>query len=255
MKKFKITKRNIRNIAIVLAFIVSFTGAACDKLAVGNLEPHDLGKVVETETESSVNSSFKYSSIPEYSGKPCYIVNNNNPYFSEKEIKNAKSSFKQFSDLDNLGRCGVATASIGKDLLPHEDRSSIGMVKPSGWHTYRFDDIISDKYLYNRCHLIAFCLSGENANEKNLVTGTRAMNVDGMLDYETETVKYVEKTGNHVLYRVTPIFEGSDLVCRGVLMEAYSVEDNGKGVCFNVYCYNNQPGIKIDYSTGEAERL
>ena len=153
-----------------------------------------------------------------------------------------------------MGRCGACEASVGLDLLPEDDRESIGMVKPSGWHTVRYDDLISDKYLYNRCHLIAFCLSSLNAEERNLVTGTRYMNVTGMLPFETETVRYVEKTGNHVFYRVTPIFEGEDLVCRGVRMEAYSIEDSGERISFDVFCYNNQPGIVIDYATGESWR-
>ena len=157
-----------------------------------------------------------------------------------------------YSDLDTLGRCGAAYANICKELMATEKRGEIGMIKPTGWHTVRYDDIISDKYLYNRCHLIGFQLAGENANEKNLVTGTRYMNVDGMLPFENMIADYVKETDNHVLYRVTPIFVGDDLVCRGVEMEAYSVEDNGEGTSFHVFVYNIQPGIEIDYATGDS---
>ena len=157
-----------------------------------------------------------------------------------------------YSDLDTLGRCGAAYANICKELMPTEKRGEIGMIKPTGWHTVRYDDIISDKYLYNRCHLIGFQLAGENANEKNLATGTRYMNVDGMLPFENMIADYVKETDNHVLYRVTPIFVGDDLVCRGVEMEAYSVEDNGEGTSFHVFVYNIQPGIEIDYATGDS---
>ena len=157
--------------------------------------------------------------------------------------------FEHYSDLDTLGRCGAAYANICKELMPTEKRGEIGMIKPTGWHTVRYDDIISDKYLYNRCHLIGFQLAGENANEKNLVTGTRYMNVDGMLLFENMIADYVKETDNHVLYRVTPIFVGDDLVCRGVEMEAYSVEDNGEVTSFHVFEYNILPGIEIDYAT------
>ena len=160
--------------------------------------------------------------------------------------------FEHYSDLDTLGRCGTAYANICKELMPTEKRGEIGMIKPTGWHTVRYDDIISDKYLYNRCHLIGFQLAGENANEKNLVTGTRYMNVDGMLPFENMIADYVKETDNHVLYRVTPIFVGDNLVCRGVEMEAYSVEDNGEGTSFHVFVYNIQPGIEIDYATGDS---
>ncbi len=190
--------------------------------------------------------------IPEYSGSPYVEMNYNQPDFSEDDMQ--RESFEEYSDLDSLGRCGQAYALIGTDTMPDEDRGSIGQIKPSGWHTVRYDDLIDDKYLYNRCHLIGFQLAGENANEKNLITGTRYMNVDGMLPFENQVADYVETTGNHVLYRVTPVFEGDELVARGVQMEVLSVEDDGQGVAFNVFVYNVQPGVDIDYQTGESQR-
>ena len=153
---------------------------------------------------------------------------------------------------DLLGRCGPAEACVGQELMPTEERGAIGMVKPSGWHTVRYDGVVDGKYLYNRCHLIGYQLTGENANERNLITGTRYLNVEGMLPFENQVADYVEETGNHVLYRSTPVFKGLELVARGVQIEAWSVEDGGAGVCFNVYCYNVQPGVEIDYATGES---
>ena len=188
--------------------------------------------------------------VPVYSGEPYTELNGNIPYFTDRE--KTEDVFEHYSDLDTLGRCGAAYANICKELMPTEKRGEIGMIKPTGWHTVRYDDIISDKYLYNRCHLIGFQLAGENANEKNLVTGTRYMNVDGMLPFVNMIADYVKETDNHVLYRVTPIFVGDDLVCRGVEMEAYSVEDNGEGTSFHVFVYNIQPGIEIDYATGDS---
>lgn len=188
--------------------------------------------------------------VPVYSGEPYTELNGNIPYFTDRE--KTEDVFEHYSDLDTLGRCGAAYANICKELMPTEKRGEIGMIKPTGWQTVRYDDIISDKYLYNRCHLIGFQLAGENANEKNLVTGTRYMNVDGMLPFENMIADYVKETDNHVLYRVTPIFVGDDLVCRGVEMEAYSVEDNGEGTSFHVFVYNIQPGIEIDYATGDS---
>lgn len=190
------------------------------------------------------------SEIPEYSQSPYVILNDNMPEFSEEDL--ARDVFEEYSELDELGRCGQAYALICKELMPTEKRTSIGQVKPSGWHTVRYDELISDKYLYNRCHLIGFQLAGENANKLNLITGTRYMNVDGMLPFEDEVADYVKGTGNQVLYRVSPIYEGDDLVAKGVQMEAYSVEDSGQGVCFNVFVYNVQPGVTIDYATGDS---
>lgn len=200
-------------------------------------------------TGTTVNAA-DLSQIPNYTGNPYTIVNDNEPEFDESDF--TTEAFETYSDLDNLGRCGVAYANICKELMPTEKRGKIGMIKPSGWHTVKYPEIIKDRYLYNRCHLIGFQLAGENANEKNLITGTRYLNVDGMLPFEDEIADYVNNTGNHVLYRVTPVFNGYNLVASGVQMEAESVEDSGEGVKFNVYCYNMQPGIGIDYATGDS---
>ena len=173
------------------------------------------------------------------------------PYFTESELTD--QSYEYYSDLDALGRCGTACASIGQDLMPTESRGSLGMVKPTGWPTVRDDDLVDGKYLYNRCHLIGFQLTGENANTKNLITGTRYLNIEGMLPFENMVADYVKENGNHVMYRVTPIFEGDNLLANGVLMEGYSVEDKGAGVSYCVFAYNVQPGIEIDYATGESK--
>ena len=196
------------------------------------------------------NESVSLDSIPEFDGKRAYVViNDNKPFFTENEI--VSESYEKYAELDYLGRCGVAIACVGKDIMPTEDRGSIGQVKPSGWHTVKYD-IVDGKYLYNRCHLIGYQLTGENANKGNLITGTRYLNIEGMLDFENMIADYVKDTGNHVMYRVSPIFDGSNLLANGVLMEAYSVEDNGAGIEFCVYAYNAQPGITIDYKTGDS---
>ena len=187
--------------------------------------------------------------VPAYSGSPYIAVNNNVPGFTASDLTTA--SFETYSSPDSLGRCGVAYANIGTDLMPTEERGSIGQVKPTGWHTVKYD-CVDGKYLYNRCHLIGYQLTAENANTKNLITGTRYLNVDGMLPFENMVADYIKETGNHVLYRVTPIYDGSNLVASGVLMEAMSVEDEGEGIQFNVYCYNVQPGVEIDYATGDS---
>ena len=201
---------------------------------------------------SKINTIVKLSNIPEYSGAAYVTVNDNVPKFSER-MKREESS-ESYSKLDSLGRCGTAYACIGVDLMPTDDRESIGMVQPAGWDTVRYDDLIEDKYLYNRCHLIGYQLTGENANEKNLITGTRYLNVDGMLPFENKVANYIKSTGNHVLYRVTPLYDGEDLLCQGVQIEAYSVEDEGEGISFNVFVYNVQPGVEIDYSNGDSWR-
>lgn len=191
------------------------------------------------------------ASVPEFSGKPYTILHDGEPYFSVSDY-DVSVSFEDYAEFDSLGRCRVCVANIGQDLMPTEPRGEIGMVKPTGWHTIRYDGIVEGNYLYNRCHLIGYQLAGENANILNLITGTRYLNVQGMLPFEDEVANYVHKTGNHVLYRVTPIFAGDDLVAHGVLMEGCSVEDAGEGVEFCVYCYNAQPGIEIDYATGDS---
>ena len=202
---------------------------------------------------TSTITSFDLSSIPEFTDSPFVYINNNKPNFTEEDY--TTNPFENYSELDGLGRCGVAFANICRELMPTEPRGESGMVKPSGWKLAKYD-IVDGKYLYNRCHLIGYQLAGENANQKNLITGTRYLNVQGMLPFENEVVNYIKnqnKSENkHVLDRVTPIFENSNLVASGVQMEAYSVEDNGQGVCFNVYVYNAQPGIEINYANGES---
>ena len=193
--------------------------------------------------------SVTLENIPEYSGAAYVAVNDNEPYFTQEEITD--EAFETYSDLDALGRCGVTCASVGLELMPTEERGDIGSVKPTGWHTVKYD-CVDGKYLYNRCHLIGYQLTGENANERNLITGTRYLNIEGMLPFENMVADYVEETENHVMYRVTPIYDGDNLVAGGVLMEGYSVEDEGAGICFCVYAYNVQPGVEIDYATGES---
>ena len=188
--------------------------------------------------------------IPAFSGTAYVEFNGNVPLFTDEDM--TTESYETYADLDYLGRCGETMACIGRDLMPTDDRESISEVKPSGWVNVKYD-FVDGKYLYNRCHLIGFQLTGENANKENLITGTRYMNVEGMLPFENMVADYIKDTGNHVLYRVTPIFQGNELVARGVLMEARSVEDNGKGIEFCVYVYNNQPGVEIDYLTGESK--
>lgn len=195
------------------------------------------------------NSYVSLDAIPAYDGKAYVAVNNNEPFFTDSDM--TTTVFENYSDLDSLGRCGVAYANICKEIMPTEERGKIGMIKPSGWHTVKYD-VIKDRYLYNRCHLIGYQLAGENANPKNLITGTRYLNVEGMLPFENLVADYVNNTGNHVLYRVTPMFSGSNLVANGVLIEAKSVEDNGGGILFNVYCYNVQPGVGINYENGDS---
>lgn len=191
--------------------------------------------------------------IPAFSGSPYTFVNGNKPVFSKDDLKTV--GYEQYSPLDSLGRCGVAIASCGVEIMPakDEERGSISSVTPSGWVQATYDTaLISGGYLYNRCHMIGWQLSAENANDRNIITGTKYLNINGMLPFENMIADYIKETKNHVAYRVTPIFEGNELVCRGVQLEAYSIEDNGEGICFNVYCYNVQPGIVIDYSTGES---
>ncbi|MCC6095108.1 MAG: DNA/RNA non-specific endonuclease [Eubacterium sp.] len=208
--------------------------------------PTDTPAPAATQSETA---SFNLSDIPAYAGNPYVAVNNNVPYFLDADLTTA--SYEHYGDLDALGRCTAASASIGQDLMPTEPRGDIGEVKPTGWHTVKYNGI-EGNYLYNRCHLIGYQLTGENANEKNLITGTRYLNVDGMEPFENMTADYIKETGNHVLYRVTPVFEGNNALASGVLMEGESVEDKGAGVLFCVYCYNVQPGITIDYATGDS---
>lgn len=202
-------------------------------------------KVVHTGTASAFNTA----DVPAYSGKPYTAVNNNEPYFTSDDL--TTEAFENYSELDSLGRCGVAYANVCLETMPTEKRGSISEVKPTGWHSVKYDNV-DGKSLYNRCHLIGYQLTAENANQQNLITGTRYLNVDGMLPFENMVADYVKETDNHVLYRVTPVFTGDNLVADGVLMEGYSVEDEGDGICFCVYAYNVQPGITIDYATGDS---
>lgn len=203
---------------------------------------------VESEQISS-STVFSVSDVPAYSGSAYVAVNGNVPYFTTEDL--TTSSFESYSPLDSLGRCSMAYACVGQDIMPTEERGSIGQVKPTGWHTVKYD-CVDGKYLYNRCHLIGYQLTGENTNEENLITGTRYLNIDGMLPFENMVADYVQETNNHVLYRVTPIFEGDNLLASGVLMEGYSVEDTGDDICFCVYAYNVQPGVTINYATGDS---
>lgn len=220
--------------------------------ARGQIPPATLSdsESVTTDISQVSESLFTPADITQYDGRPYVVVNNNVPYFSEEDL--TEQSYEFYSDLDKLGRCGVAYANIGIDIMPKEERGEIGQIRPSGWHTVKYNGLIDDNYLYNRCHLIGYQLSGENSNIQNLITGTRYLNVEGMLPFENMVANYITETENHVLYRVTPVFEEDNLVASGVLMEAESVEDKGEGVLFCVYAYNVQPGIIIDYATGES---
>ena len=250
----------------LLAIATIFTGCASTDLSGTEAAGYSAGAVGADEDSSGAlgskdkvdgpqedlvnnNSYVSLDAIPAYDGKAYVAVNNNEPFFTDSDM--TTTAFENYSDLDSLGRCGVAYANICKDIMPTEERGKIGMIKPSGWHTVKYD-VIKDRYLYNRCHLIGYQLAGENANPKNLITGTRYLNVEGMLPFENLVADYVNNTGNHVLYRVTPMFSGSNLVANGVLIEAKSVEDNGGGILFNVYCYNVQPGVGINYENGDS---
>ena len=229
------------------------TEQTTDKNTAQNTDSNTDTKLEESDSDK-VDADSEYDATPEgiepYSGSPFVALNGNAPEFKSEEI--TTNSYEFYSELDSLGRCGYTVACIGKDLMPTEDRDSISSVKPSGWINKAYDaSLVDGRYVYNRCHLIGFQLTGENANKQNLITGTRYMNVDGMLPFENMVADYVKETGNHVMYRVTPIYVGNNLVASGVQMEAYSVEDNGEDICFNVYVYNVQPGITINYATGD----
>ena len=233
-------------LALLLAFCLAFSVTACAEedvemaldIAIAVMEGLEDTQTVQADEE-----------IPPYSGEAYVAVNGNVPFFVEEEY--TTESYEFYSELDELGRCGMTMACIGIDIMPTEDRGSIGSVKPTGWQSVKYD-CVDGKYLYNRCHLIGFQLAGENANKKNLITGTRYLNIEGMLPFEDMVADFVKETENHVLYRVTPLFNGDDLVAEGVLMEGWSVEDEGESICFCVYAYNVQPGIVIDYATGDS---
>ena len=240
---------------LILALVFTFASCTSDNVdriiddangIVNDLIDYVNGDAVVTEPPKNLNA-VSVDAVGEFSGVPYVTINDNKPAFTDEEL--TTQAYEFYSELDSMGRCGYTMACIGVELMPTEERGSIGQVKPSGWQTVKYD-IVDGKYLYNRCHLIGFQLTGENANNKNLITGTRYMNVDGMLPFENMVADYIKDTENHVIYRVTPIFKGLELVARGVQIEAYSVEDDGEGICFNVYVYNNQPGITIDYASG-----
>lgn len=242
-------RKNIRQkyIKLILSLVLAIIIAIASSLGV------DFSKIFgdfTNENTISYTTSYDLTSIPQYTSEPYVVLNDNKPIFDEVDY--TSDAYEKYSELDYLGRCGPAFAKVGIETMPTEERGEIGQVKPSGWQTVKYD-IVDGKYLYNRCHLIGFQLTGENANKGNLITGTRYMNVDGMLPFENMVADYVQETENHVLYRVTPIFEGENLVASGVQIEAKSVEDNGEGICFNVYVYNVQPGVTIDYSTGQSK--
>lgn len=242
----KRTKRNqSRGAGILLVLLGLFVGTAYWQPEL--VLPEPLAAWVEQWTASGTT----LEDLPEYAGEPYVVLCGGEPDFS-REDRTTAEIYERYAELDWLGRCGTAEALIGTELMPTEERGSIGMVKPSGWHTVRYDDLISGNYLYNRCHLIGYQLTGENANECNLITGTRYLNVEGMLPFEDAVADYIQETGDRVLYRVTPDFRGEELVARGVQIEALSLDSDE--ICFNVYCYNVQPGVEIDYLTGESWR-
>lgn len=220
-------------LVLLLALLLGVSGCSVELV-------DGAGQTVEVES---------LSDIPEYAGDPYIVLADNQPDFDESDF--TTEAFEEYSEMDSLGRCGAAFANVCTETMPTEKRGSISEVKPSGWNQASYD-FVEGKNLYNRCHLIGYQLTAENANYENLITGTRYLNVEGMLPFENLVADYVEETDNHVLYRVTPIFEGDELVARGVQMEAESVEDQGEGICFHVYCYNVQPGVEIDYADGSS---
>lgn len=238
-KRRKNKQSNIYPIVALIIFLI-----------VGVYEGRIVFQPINDSSNVVNQVSYDLASIPEYSNANYVVLNNNEPNFTESDY--TTDSFERYSELDSLGRANVAYANIGIDLMPTEERGSIGQVKPSGWHLVKYD-IVNGKYLYNRCHLIGFQLTGQNANPKNLITCTRQMNTVGMLEFENKVANYIKSTNNHVLYRVTPIYKDDNLLASGVVMEAYSVEDNGDGIKFNIFVYNVQDGIDIDYKTGDSK--
>lgn len=233
-------------VSLVIVLLVALGFGAHDQIT--DLLPSDVEDVaVETRDIGEISEA-----VPEFDDDPYVTVNGNEPFFTDEEIKESeeRGSFEEYSKLDRYGRPGVCVANVGEDLMPTGERESIRDIKPPGWHTVFYDDVVPGENAYNRCHLIAYCLTGENANRRNLITGTRFLNVEGMLPFEEEAARYVERTGHHILYQVTPIYNGRDLVAEGVLMEAQSLEDDKISWC--VYCYNEQPGLVIDHRTGAA---
>lgn len=243
-------KRTIRSLFLALLLsLCALFGTSCS-----TAQPQPTATAVQTTPQetSQTASAFAYESVPAYAGQPYAVINNNQPFFTEEERLSLTG--EHYAELDELGRCGTAFALVSPETMPTEERGSIGMVRPSGWQTVRYS-FVDGQYLYNRCHLIGYQLTGENANEQNLITGTRSLNTQGMLPFENEVADYVEQTGQPVLYRVTPVFVGDELVARGVLMEALSTQDGGTGVRFCVFCYNVEPGVSIDYTDGSSTEV
>lgn len=254
MSRYRKPKRN-KTMTAAMALVALFMGMAVGRVGQNiETQPNDTKYQAEEQTQQEDTLQLTDDlEIPVYAGQPYTVIKDNVPDFTEEE-KSCTDAFEYYGDLDTLGRCTVTFANVCFQTQPTEKRGTIGQVRPSGWHTVKYNDLIDGNYLYNRCHLIGYQLTGENANVSNLITGTRYLNVEGMLPFEDMVDDYVDETGNHVLYRVTPIFKGDELVARGVRMEAWSVEDAGTGICFDVFCYNVQPGIVIDYATGDSQR-
>lgn len=246
-------KKQTASLSSIIIVVIAIIAMIIGKAVPGN---KTVGTVTVNSTAAETVPATSYTldlaAIPEFSNKPYVVIDNNKPDFAPSDLVN--KSYEKYGKLDSLGRCTSCISCIGKDLMPTKERESISAVKPTGWQSERYS-FVDGGSLYNRCHLIGFQLTGENANKQNLITGTRYLNVQGMLPFEEEVAKYVKSTNNHVLYRVTPIFKDNELVARGVQMEGLSVEDNGKSICFNVYCYNNQPRIEIDYKTGKSREI
>lgn len=254
MSRYRKPKRN-KTMTAAMALVALFMGMAVGRVGQ-NIETQPKDTKYQAEEQAQQEDTLQLTDdleIPVYAGQPYTVIKDNVPDFTEEE-KSCTDAFEYYGDLDTLGRCTVTFANVCPQTQPTEKRGTIGQVRPSGWHTVKYNDLIDGNYLYNRCHLIGYQLTGENANVSNLITGTRYLNVEGMLPFEDMVDDYVDETGNHVLYRVTPIFKGDELVARGVRMEAWSVEDAGTGICFDVFCYNVQPGIVIDYATGNSQR-
>lgn len=254
MSRYRKPKRN-KTMTAAMALVALFMGMAVGRVGQ-NIETQPKDTKYQAEEQTQQEDTLQLTDnleIPVYAGQPYTVIKDNVPDFTEEE-KSCTDAFEYYGDLDTLGRCTVTFANVCPQTQPTEKRGTIGQVRPSGWHTVKYNDLIDGNYLYNRCHLIGYQLTGENANVSNLITGTRYLNVEGMLPFEDMVDDYVDETGNHVLYRVTPIFKGDELVARGVRMEAWSVEDAGTGICFDVFCYNVQPGIVIDYATGDSQR-
>ena len=225
----------------------SITQTSSNKTIINEVFRHSEKEIGYDQLTSK---NFSDYNIPVYFNEPFVTLNNNIPWFNDSD--KTANAFEKYSTLDSYGRCGAAFVCVCTETMSTEERGEIGSIKPSGWHTVKYD-AVDGKYLYNRCHLVAYKLCGENANPQNLITGTRYLNVEGMLPFENRVCEYVKSTRNHVLYRVTPVYEKNNLLANGVIIEAYSIEDNGEGICFNVFCYNVQPGIEINYLTGESQ--